>query len=519
MHRLDVSRISGDDPVCALFHRLDPCGKCRAYRRNILALRLRELALDHAHRLDHFLRRGPALARHFAPDQVVRLDRGGALVNGGNARIAQQLRRAGFLDIAHAAVHLDAGRGHFDAVLGAPALHHRDHHVGKRLVLGPQPCVRVAVGDVHRGRGHIRQRAHRLGLRLHAHQHAPHIGLADDGHRLGAAGEITPLHPLLGVAERQLVGALRYGDALQADGEARGVHHDEHVGEAFVLLTHQIADRAFLLAVDQHRGGAGVDAELVLDRSALHVVPLAQAAVGIDQELGHDEQRYALHPLGCVGRAREHQVNDVLGQVVLAVSNENLLAGDAVVIAFALGLRLDQRQIRACLRLGQVHGAGPGAFDHFRQEGLFEPVGAAQEQRLDRAAGQQRAQRKRQIGRFPHLHHRRRHQLGQALTAEFGRELQGVPAAFDELFVRGDEAFRCRDAALVPLRPLRVTGLVQRRQHFAAEFPALLQNLLDQIDTDVLAARQSCNLIQSGEFIQHELHVFQRRDVITHDGL
>ena len=46
---------------------------------------------------------------------------------------------------------------------------------------------------------------------------------------------------------------------------------------------------AFLLAEDQNRGRAGVDAELVLDRRAMHVISPAQAAVGVDQELGHDE--------------------------------------------------------------------------------------------------------------------------------------------------------------------------------------------------------------------------------------
>ena len=305
------------------------------------------------------------------------------------------------------------------------------------------------------------------------------------------------------------------------DGEARRVHHDEHVLEAAVLLADEIADRAFLFAVDQHRGRAGVDAELVLDGSAVHVVSLAQAAVGIDQELGHDEQRNAFHPFGRIGRAREHQVDDVLGQVVLAVGDENLLAVNAIVLAqsfIRMGhrLRLHQRQVRSRLRLGQVHGAGPGAFDHFRQIGLLQRVGAAQQQRLDRAAGEQRAQRKRQIGRLPHFHHRRRHQLGQALAAELGRELQRIPAAFDELLVRFDEALGRSDAAVVPLRALFVARLVQRREHLGAELAALLQYLVDQLCARVLAAGKLRHLIQSGEFLQHELHVFQRRDVITH---
>ena len=41
----------------------------------------------------------------------------------------------------------------------------------------------------------------------------------------------------------------------------------------------------------QHGRGAALDAQLVLDAHAMHVIALAQAAVGVHQELGHDEQR------------------------------------------------------------------------------------------------------------------------------------------------------------------------------------------------------------------------------------
>jgi hypothetical protein len=88
-----------------------------------------------------------------------------------------------------------------------------------------------------------------------------------------------------------LVGTLGHRDALHADAEARGVHHHEHVLEAAVLLADEVADRAAVVAVLQHRGGAGLDAQLVLDGDAVHVVARAQAAVGVDQALGHDEQR------------------------------------------------------------------------------------------------------------------------------------------------------------------------------------------------------------------------------------
>jgi len=61
-----------------------------------------------------------------------------------------------------------------------------------------------------------------------------------------------------------------------------------------------------------------VDAELVLDRGALHAVPLAERSVGLDQELRHQEHRDAAHALGRTLDARQHQVHDVLVRFVLA---------------------------------------------------------------------------------------------------------------------------------------------------------------------------------------------------------
>ena len=66
--------------------------------------------------------------------------------------------------------------------------------------------------------------------------------------------------------------------------------------------------------------------------------------------------------------ARQHEMNDVLGQIVLAGGDENLGAGDLVA---AVGLRrgagAHQAEIGAALRLGQVHGAGPLPGDELRQ--------------------------------------------------------------------------------------------------------------------------------------------------------
>src|SRR4029078_12277340 len=90
-----------------------------------------------------------------------------------------------------------------------------------------------------------------------------------------------------------------------------------------------------------------MNAELVLDRSAGGAVALAERPVRVHQELRHDEERNSLHAFARRRRAREDQENDVLGEIVLAVGYEDLLAGNQVVIALRLGARAHQREGRS----------------------------------------------------------------------------------------------------------------------------------------------------------------------------
>ncbi len=105
---------------------------------------------------------------------------------------------------------------------------------------------------------------------------------------------------LAGEGEGLLHRALGDRHALDADREARLVHHREHAGEPAVLLADEVADRAFIVAEHHGAGGRGVNAHLVLDAGGAHVVAGAERAVVLDQELRHQEQR---NPLGA-GRAR-----------------------------------------------------------------------------------------------------------------------------------------------------------------------------------------------------------------------
>ena len=50
------------------------------------------------------------------------------------------------------------------------------------------------------------------------------------------------------------------------------VHHGEHVGQSFVGLSHQVANRTFFLAIAHHSSRAAMNPELVFKRKAFDVV-------------------------------------------------------------------------------------------------------------------------------------------------------------------------------------------------------------------------------------------------------
>ena len=79
-----------------------------------------------------------------------------------------------------------------------------------------------------------------------------------------------------------------------------------------------------------------MDAELVLDRHAPHVVGCSRFSVGANQPLRHDEERNAFNALWRIGFARQHEMNDIFGEVVFPVGDKDLLAVEPIA---AIGLR------------------------------------------------------------------------------------------------------------------------------------------------------------------------------------
>ncbi len=243
------------------------------------------------------------------------------------------------------------------------------------------------------------------------------------------------------------------------------------------------------------------------------------APPGSRQELRHDEERDPLHPFRRVGRAREDEVHDVLRQVVLPPRNEDLGAANSVMIAFAHRARAHRGQVRARLRLGQVHGAGPRPRGELSEVGRLLLRRAVNPQRLEHPRGEHRGEAQRHVRALPDLLDRRRDEVRQALTPVLGLPAEAVPAGLDELAVRLLEPGRSGDLAVGKPRALLVAPPVQGIEHIPRELRGLAQHRFHQFGVDLGVAGERGNLGEPREFRDRELHVLQRGGVGGHARL
>ena len=299
-------------------------------------------------------------------------------------------------------------------------------------------------------RGHGGQSAATLGAGTHEHEHALHVGMVNDGGRcVHAAVNWPALDAVFGVLHGFLVSPLSNGNALNAHGITRRIHHDEHVLQAAVFLAHQEANGATVVAILQDGCGAGLDAHFVLNAHAVHIVARTHTAIGIDQKLRHHKQADALHAFGCTLHAGQDQMHNVFGHVVFTIGDVDFGAKNfEAAIGQWLCTGANQGQIGACLRFGQIHGACPLARNEFFQINAFQFVRTGGEQGLNGTVCEHGAQRKTHVGRVDDFTARRANGFGQTLTTKSCGMLQALPAGFCILLVRLFETGRCGHFAL-----------------------------------------------------------------------
>ncbi|MNC41156.1 hypothetical protein D3C75_899090 [compost metagenome] len=166
-------------------------------------------------------------------------------------------------------------------------------------------------------------------ISLLCQQHSFHIGVRDDRYcraeRVFAVRQ-PALRPLASVFQGVKVAGVTQHHRAHAYAYPRLVHHLEHAGQALVWLADQVADALAVVAEVQRGGGGTAPAHLVEQPGQQYIVARAKAAIFVDQVLGHDEQRDALHAGRRIRQLGQHHVHDVFRQLVITAGDENLVA-------------------------------------------------------------------------------------------------------------------------------------------------------------------------------------------------
>ena len=184
-------------------------------------------------------------------------------------------------------------------------------------------------------------------------------------------------------------------------------------------------------------------------------------------------------------------MNDVLGQIVFAKRDVDLLTEKAIgPISLRLGSGTNHREVAACLWLGQVHRAGPSTADQVRHPALLQLGGPRRHECFDGPIRQQRAKRKRQVGRIQHFGTRGCHQLWQPHPTKNLRMLYALPTCGPEGLKRFNKSGgRCHHP-IVAMGWIEVTSPVQRGHDFLMEPRGLLEHRIHGVSAGILKARQ-----------------------------
>ena len=177
------------------------------------------------------------------------------------------------------------------------------------------------------------------------------------------------MQAVFGIGQCVLISHFGQAQGLSAHAQACAVHHHKHGRQTLVGLAHHVTHSA----IENHlASGVAMDAHFVFKAAAVNAISLAHRTIGLHIELGHHKQADAFAAHRRIGQARQHQVNNVGGQIVFASTDENLLSCDfvaAIGLRFCLGAQ--HAQVGAAVGFCQAHGAGPFTAGEFGQVGIF----------------------------------------------------------------------------------------------------------------------------------------------------
>jgi hypothetical protein len=303
-------------------------------------------------------------------------------------------------------------------------------------------------------------------------------------------------------------------DALQTDAETRAVHHGEHCVEAAVLLADQPALGAAGVAIDHHTGRRGVNAELVLDAGATHVVAPAGRAVLADEELRNKKQRNAPGAGRRVGQTSEDKMDDIIGHVVLAISDEDLLTKEMVrPVRRRYRAGLDRVEIRTGLRFGEVHRAGPFAADQLGEVEIAQGLRREARNRMDRPFAEQGTEGEAHRSAGPDLEAGGVDRVRQSHAAVLAGAGDARPAAARPSAIDVPEARRRSHDAILIARALEIADPVERRDGVRGEAPRLVDDRGGGRKIQVRKETLLCRFAEVRHMLERKQDIGDRRTV------
>ena len=189
---------------------------------------------------------------------------------------------------------------------------------------------------------------------------------------------------------------------------------------------------AGLIRAERHlAGGRRLQAHLVLDVGDDDAVALAHRPVLGDQVLGHQEHRQALGARAVAFRPGQHQVEDVVGQVVLGAGDEALDPLDVPgPVRLLDGPGPAGPDVGAGVGLGQHHGGAPLALDGLLSEPLLVRRAEVPQHAGHRVTA--RVHPDGRVGAEDQLGHGPVQRPGRLGPAQFGGQRQPVPLGVHE---------------------------------------------------------------------------------------
>ena len=385
--------------------------------------------------------RRAAVAPHLAHHQVDGLDAVRALVDRRDAHVAQPLRDAGLLDEARAAVHLHRDRGDPEALVGRPRLRERREEIGARACRPPR-WRRAAAASRVSTRGGRGACAARRGAPRSRRRPARVPPRTPTPARWRAARPRDPACPMARRAAFiivNMIGMPWHSPPMSSPNAPSSSM--THVGlEWMPSLCSRRAQRMPLR------------------------VPSGSTFGTANTEMPREPGRR-------VGRAREHEVEDVVDEVVLAPGDEDLLAVEQPE-AVGTGTRrgAQRADVGARGRLGHAHRGAPLAAHQRAQVALLLLRRRPPGEEVDPAVGERRHERQREVRRGEQLLQRRGRHRSESPTADVGGRGGAAPAAVGERAPGALDLGRDRDRAVgCEPRAERVAGPVARRDRVRGE--------------------------------------------------